>query len=681
MRAMSQAARAESGASARETWRYLTGQMSRWQRLVVALVGLALLPVMFVPILPLWRITLIAPQYREGLVMQIYVNDLRGDLQSINILNHYIGMKEIRPESFPEFGYLPWMITVFGGIALLAALVGRRWLAFLGWLGFAAFGATMMFHFASWLTDYGQNLDPKAALKIGAFSPPLLGTNTLGNFTAHSYPAAGALILTVAGLLGPLIVFMDALALRKRARRSAAAVMLGLLVPGLLHAEEFKSYSAKPAVSPLQVRVDAAEPGDTLRIAPGVHKGQLVLTKALVVIGEPGSVLDGEGRGTVLVVKAPGTVLSGFTVQGSGWELLVDDAGVLVDAADDVRIDRLTVRDANHGIYIRNALCTTIRDCVLEGRRGRVPEENHGNALHVWYTRDTELHGNRITGYRDGIYLSFAEAAHIEKNLAWELDRFGLHSMYSQKIAIRKNAFLRNTAGVALMFSNRMVMEGNRFSENLGSRTYGLLLKDCSDSEFKENRFTDNTIGLFLDGSNRNRFENNLFAQNGWGVYAYGSSESNVLTRNAFLGNDLQVALDMRRTRNRVDENGVGNYWSDARPYDLDGDGQGDAPYCPVGFFAFISKQYPDLTVFSGSPAVLALDMAQRTLPALQTTELADPHPRLFADTLPPFDGPGLETPRALKPNLAAASVCAALALLSGSALFVTRRGKFEDRS
>ncbi|HET9234615.1 MAG TPA: nitrous oxide reductase family maturation protein NosD, partial [Candidatus Eisenbacteria bacterium] len=579
---MSQATTLAKGTSARGAWSYMTGRMNRWQRLVVAAVGLALLPVMFFPILPLWRIKLVAPQYREGLVMQIYVNDLRGDLRSINILNHYIGMKEIRPDSFPEFGYLPWMITVFGGIALLAALVGRRWLAFLGWLGFAAFGATMMFHFATWLTDYGSNLDPKAALKIGAFSPPLFGTNTLGNFTAHSYPSVGAVILLVAGLLGPLLVGMDWITVRKRIAQSAGMVLV-LLVPGVLHAEEFKSFSAKPAVSPLQVRADAAEAGDTLRIAPGVHKGQLVLTKALVVIGEPGSVLDGEGKGTVLVVKAAGTVLSGFTVRGSGWELLVDDAGVLVDAADDVLIERLTVRDTNHGIYLRNALRTTIRDCVLEGRRGRVPEENHGNALHVWYTRDTELSGNRITGYRDGIYLSFAEAAQIEGNLAWELDRFGLHSMYSQKITIRKNAFLRNTAGVALMFSNRMVMEGNRFSENLGSRTYGLLLKDCSDSEFRENRFTDNTIGLFLDGSNRNRFENNVFAQNGWGVFVYSSSESNVLTRNAFLENDLQVALDMRRTRNRVDENGVGNYWSDARPYDLDADGQGDAPYCPVG--------------------------------------------------------------------------------------------------
>jgi nitrous oxidase accessory protein len=152
-----------------------------------------------------------------------------------------------------------------------------------------------------------------------------------------------------------------------------------------------------------------------------------------------------------------------------------------------------------------------------------------------------------------------------------------------------------------------------------------------------------NTVGLFLDGSNRNTFARNLVADNGWGVILYSSSENNVFTGNAFVGNDLQFSLDMRRTRNRVHDGDTGNFWSDARPYDLDGDGRGDAPYSPVGFFGFISKQYPDLTVFAGSPAVVALDLAQRALPALQPSQLTDPHPLLHPVPLPGFAGPAPE--------------------------------------
>jgi nitrous oxidase accessory protein len=654
--------------------RYLGGRLRRWQRGVVAGVGLALLPVMFVPVLPVWKMHLVAPQYREGLDMWIHVNTVRGDLAKINILNHYVGMKAITPESFPEFGYMPWVISLFGGVALLAALVGRRSLAFLGWAGFSLFGTIMMIHFAQWLQDYGTNLDPKAALQLGAFTPPLLGVAKRGNFVIQSFPAIGGVILVVAGLLGPLLVLSDLLARRRSAGPALLLVGLaGLAAPA--GAVEFKAYAPAPETSPLQALVDAAASGSTLRLPDGVHHGRLVVTRPLILEGSPQAVLEGDGRGDVLIVRAPGTVLRGFTVRGSGSQLLLDEAGILVDEADDVTLVGLTLRDNNHGIYIKNTLRTRITDCTIEGRKGTVSEENHGNGIHVWYAKDAVIEGNHISKHRDGIYLSFAEAASVCGNTACDADRFGLHSMYSQRIDIERNRFTRNTAGVALMFSNRMAMTGNAFVENHGHRTYGLLLRDCSDSEFRHNRLVDNTIGLFLDGSNRNRFAENLVAENGWGVIAYASSEANVFTRNTFLENDYPVALDMRRTKNRLDLDGVGNYWSEARPYDLDGDGRGDAPYSPIGLFAFVSKQHPDLTVFAGSPAVVALDIAQRTLPALQPSELADPHPLLEPVPVPSeIAAPPLGTKASPRPNAAALGVAGLMAALSGAAVLFRSR-------
>jgi nitrous oxidase accessory protein len=626
---------------------YLAGRLAGWQRVLVGLVGAALVPVMLVPVLPIWKIFLVAPQYREGLEMRIFVNDLQGDLRNINILNHYIGMQTVDPSVFPEFGYMPWMISAFGAVALLAALVGRRWLAFLGWAGFAVFGTVMMTHFASWLHEYGTNLDPKAALDFGAFTPPLIGTAHRGNFTIQSLPHLGGCILLGAGLLGPVLVGVDAwrfLRTRRPDRAGAlAAAAAGFLLAAVpARAGEFTSYGKPPTPNPLQTAVAAAAPGDTVTIPDGVHRGQLVIDRPLVVRGSAAAVLDGEGVGSVVVVRAAGTVLSGFTVRGSGPELLFDDSGILVDEADGVRMEHVVLVDNNHGIYVRNAAGVVITGCRLEGRRGRVHEENHGNGIHLWHAPGARISANDVSGHRDGVYLSFAESARVRGNLFHGQDRFGLHSMYSQRNEIADNAFVRNTAGTALMFSNRMAMRGNLFLQNRGHRTYGLLLRDCSDSEFVHNRIVDNTIGLFLDGSNRNRFSGNVLSENGWGVIAYSSSENNVFTRNAFLSNDYQMSLDMRRTNNRLSDGGAGNYWSEARPYDLDGDGLGDAPHHPVGFFAFVSKQYPDLTVFSGSPAVVALDSAQRSLPALHPTEMADPHPLLVPPEPPPYRGPAV---------------------------------------
>lgn len=658
---------------------YANGRLLGWQRLLVGVVAAALLPVMFLPVLPIWRIHMVAPQYREGLEMRIYADDVKGDLRNINILNHYIGMQQISAENFPEFDYLPQAVTAFGALALVAAWVGRRWLAFLGWLGFSVFGTVMMLHFAGWLHDYGTNLDPKAALDFGAFTPPLLGTSVKGNFVVSSWPHAGGYILVLAGLLGPVLAVADLWPVWRRRRLATTILLVSLGAAALAvrggpaFAAEFVDYRQAPRTSPLQDLVNAAAPGDTLTLPAGVHAGRLVIDRPLVVVGTPATVLDGEGRGTVVIVKAAGTVLRGFAVRNSGYDLLLDDAAVLLDESDGVLVDGLVIEDSNHGIYVRNARLPVIRDCRLTGRRGRVHQENHGNGIHIWHATGALIEGNDISAHRDGIYLSFAEEATVTGNLFHGHDRFGLHSMYSQRNVITANLFTANTAGTALMFSNRMLMEGNLFAHNRGHRTYGLLLRDCSDSRFVHNRLVDNTVGLFLDGSNRNIFTDNTISESGWGVIAYSSSEDNEFTRNNFLDNDYQMSLDMRRTRNRLQVDGVGNFWSDARPYDLDGDGLGDAPHQPVGFFAFVSKQFPDLTVFAGSPAIVALDLAQRSLPALQLTELVDPHPLPAPVWLPPYAGPPL--PRTGESG-GAGRVPLALASLAwtGAGLAVLRR-------
>jgi nitrous oxidase accessory protein len=177
------------------------------------------------------------------------------------------------------------------------------------------------------------------------------------------------------------------------------------------------------------------------------------------------------------------------------------------------------------------------------------------------------------------------------------------------------------------MFSNGLEVAGNRIVRNRGSRTYGLLLRDCSDGRFTGNQLVDNTVALFLDGSNRNRFERNLVQDNGWGVLLYASCAKNVFTANDFIANDHPVALDMRRTDNRFDDGRRGNHWSDARAWDLDGDGVGDAPHGPVTAFSFVSKQYPDLGVLAGSPAVAVLGAAERVFPALSPSTVVDRFP------------------------------------------------------
>ncbi|MCC6350578.1 MAG: hypothetical protein IT347_13410 [Candidatus Eisenbacteria bacterium] len=199
---------------------YLTGKFRPTERRYIFLAALVLLPVFFFPVLHIWEMRMWAPQYREGLTLRIYTNEIRGDVDKINTLNHYVGMKALRNEDFREFRFLPQALTGFGVLALLAGLFNRRWLAVLGWLAFTAFAVVMFKDYATWLYKYGHELDPRAAIKLEAFTPPFIGYNRMANFKVLSMPGPGTVLLGIAWLLGPLTVWFERRAARSAGRSS-----------------------------------------------------------------------------------------------------------------------------------------------------------------------------------------------------------------------------------------------------------------------------------------------------------------------------------------------------------------------------------------------------------------------------------------------------------------------------
>jgi copper chaperone NosL len=179
--------------------------MSRSTRWVLTAAALSLALIF---VLPLWHIGLLAPQYPEGIGLYIGINRVTGekpqDLNSINNLNHYIGMKRIIPESIPELRFMPWLVGGLIAVGLIAAAIGWRPLLYL-WVELFALGAIAgLADFYRWGYDYGHNLDPEAIIKIVGMSyqPPLIGSKKLLNFHATSWPASGGWVLIGALLFG-----------------------------------------------------------------------------------------------------------------------------------------------------------------------------------------------------------------------------------------------------------------------------------------------------------------------------------------------------------------------------------------------------------------------------------------------------------------------------------------------
>ncbi len=160
---------------------------------------------------PLWRIDLTAPQYPEGLVLKIYPHKIGGDVEVVNGLNHYIGMKTLHTKDFIEFTLLPYLIGFFALSLLVAALLKKKWILFTWLILFVIFGIVAMYDFYRWEYDYGHNLDPNAAIIVPgmAYQPPLIGFKQLLNFGAYSFPDAGGYIFIAVGLLVLIISVLE----------------------------------------------------------------------------------------------------------------------------------------------------------------------------------------------------------------------------------------------------------------------------------------------------------------------------------------------------------------------------------------------------------------------------------------------------------------------------------------
>jgi copper chaperone NosL len=169
-------------------------------RLLIALSALLMISAYYVP---LWQILMWAPQYPEGLEMKIWINTLSGDVKIISALNHYIGMKHIEVDMFPEFGYMIYIVGALLGVGLLTALINRRFMLVTYVTLIVAMGIAALVDFYMWGYDYGHNLDPTAPIVVPGMSyqPPLIGTKQLLNFTAFSGPDIGGWIFLVIGLL------------------------------------------------------------------------------------------------------------------------------------------------------------------------------------------------------------------------------------------------------------------------------------------------------------------------------------------------------------------------------------------------------------------------------------------------------------------------------------------------
>jgi len=404
--------------------------------------------------------------------------------------------------------------------------------------------------------------------------------------------------------------------------------ILSLIILGNAFGNTIVVGKNKP-INTLRKGIKAAKDGDTVLLNKGIYKeGNIIIDKAIYLIGIDAPVLDGENKNEILTLTGKNIVIKGIHFANAGYSSMNDYAALKIIDATNILIENNSIQNASFAIHVANSTRSIIRNNTIRGTNKS--EHSSGNGIHLWKCEHMVIENNSIQGHRDGIYFEFVTESIIQNNISELNIRYGLHFMFSHSDTYLNNTFRNNGAGVAVMYSKNVRMENNLFEKNWGPSAYGILLKDISDSHIKNNRFIQNTVGVHMEGSSRIEVGGNIFKENGWALKVQASCDDNSFHHNNFYGNSFDVATNGTMTLNRFNN----NYWDKYDGYDMNKDGIGDVPYHPVSMYAMIVEQNPTTLVLMRSFMVSLLDKAEKAIPSLTPENLVDNKPMLKPNKL-----------------------------------------------
>lgn len=400
-------------------------------------------------------------------------------------------------------------------------------------------------------------------------------------------------------------------------------IILFILVSSLTYPKEIIVSKNKP-LSSIKTAIELAVDGDTLIVVQGTYlESNIEVGNSITIIGKGNPVIDAQGKGKIFTVTANDVSISGLTIKNSGISYLEDNAGIRLDEVTRCKISNNKFIDNFFSIYIAKSFDCIIENNFIEGLKGR--ETNSGNGVHLWYCKNIKIKNNNISNHRDGIYFEFVRNGRISNNVSKNNIRYGLHFMFSDSCEYIENTFQNNGAGVAVMYTKNVLMDNNYFKHNWGAASYGLLLKDISDSDIINNHFEENSVGIFIEGCTRIMITKNNFIKNGWAIKLMANSMDNIFNQNNFVANSFDVSTNSKQNFNTFES----NYWSNYSGYDLDKDGFGDIPFRPVTMFSMMVESHSTTLILLNSLFIQILEIAERVIPALTPKALMDLRPRM----------------------------------------------------
>ncbi len=381
----------------------------------------------------------------------------------------------------------------------------------------------------------------------------------------------------------------------------------------------------------LQDAIDNAPEDSILKLPKGVYKGSIVINKPITIIGkEPGVIIDGLGKGTVITITGPYVTIKNLTIQHSGDRYDTLDAAIKVSNSKQSEISNCIIKDTLFGIDIamtNNMIISnnyiTSKDLSLGLR---------GDGLRLWYSNDNIITKNRLINTRDMI-IWYSHGNKIIGNYG-ENNRYSLHFMYAGKNLVKNNTYKFNSVGIFFMYSKDTIVEGNMIQSSLGATGMGIGLKDVSNFTIRNNTILYCAQGIYIDRSpyepdTNNWIEDNKILYNAEAIHFHSISENNIIIGNTFLGNIEDILNDSQGAK--TDKNTiVGNYWDNYKGFDKNNDNIGDTPHKVYQYADQLWMYNKDVKFFYGSPVMSLLNFLSKLAPFSEPKFLmSDEKPKL----------------------------------------------------
>jgi nitrous oxidase accessory protein len=368
----------------------------------------------------------------------------------------------------------------------------------------------------------------------------------------------------------------------------------------------------------IQASIDSANAGDTIIVGPGEYS-PFEVDKPLTILGEGSPIIKSAIQRPGITIEADDVSVSGFLIDGVnkdsqskyeyymnnpsaayGQRLNLPNSAVMINA-DRAHLAGLTVFGAEVGIWAESG-------------------------------REIDLLNSSFESCKRGLSLSDCLSCRVEKCSFYNCDTAGIEVTYSREMAFSNNTIVNTTnAGLLLKESEDCIVFNNSFSWN----REGLFLWNSSRNEIRNNSADHNYYAITLSGSDNNSVLENQVYENsrneiisgfGIGISLQENSTYNVIAKNTakenFNGLEMTrgcrlntvfanvisqnkhgIRLDknynnlvfgnnfVRNTISAYDNSSnnywnttIGNYYSDYRGKDENGDGIGDSPYpIPMG--------------------------------------------------------------------------------------------------